>query len=63
VTVTAWSDVKGDKVVDTIHGHTSKRADVLDSMEDAAQEALERVSVGEMCVVGWENVWRRWIKT
>lgn len=39
VTVTAWSDARDGKVVDTIHGHTSRRAAVLDSMEDAAQEA------------------------
>jgi hypothetical protein len=41
LTVTAWKDSKGGRVVDTIHGHTSKHAHAFDSMEGAAQEACQ----------------------
>jgi hypothetical protein len=41
LTVTTWKDSKNGRVVDTIHGHTSKHADAFDSMEDAALEAYQ----------------------
>jgi hypothetical protein len=39
--VTVWKDDKNGRVVNTVHEHTSKRAEAFDSMEDAAREAYE----------------------
>jgi hypothetical protein len=39
--VNVWKDDKNGRVVNTVHGHTSKRAEAFDSMEDAAREAFE----------------------
>jgi hypothetical protein len=41
LTVTVWKDDKNGRVVNTVHGHTSRRAEAFDSMEDAAREAYE----------------------
>jgi hypothetical protein len=41
LTVTVWKDDKNGRVVNTVHGHTSKRAEAFDSMEDATREAYE----------------------
>jgi cytoplasmic iron level regulating protein YaaA (DUF328/UPF0246 family) len=41
LTVTVWKDDKNGRVVNTVHGHTSKRAEAFDSMEDTAREAYE----------------------
>ena len=37
--ITIWNESKDGQQVDTVHGHTTRRAKALDSMEDAAQEA------------------------
>ena len=37
--ITIWNESKDGQQVDTVHGHTERRAKALDSMEDAAQEA------------------------
>jgi hypothetical protein len=41
LTVTVWKDDKNGRVVNIVHGHTSKHAKAFDSMEDVAQEAYE----------------------
>jgi hypothetical protein len=41
LTVTVWKDDKNGRVVNTVHGHTSKHAEAFNNMEDAVREAYE----------------------